>query len=194
MPRGIGRGLLFFLDALACEQSGQKYKDNGLDQAVEQIEIDAEDGRHHGGYQVLDDLHDDECAQNVTEQSHTQCQGTNGNFHQVDGEQNGHRVGKTLHTAAQAVIPELRTVDQHQTHDCQGSGHADILGRGRQTKNADDVCEMLNKAKVPYNYIEGVGKYVLFNIFCATQEKSSAVKEILKAYEVKYFVSESKTL
>lgn len=61
-------------------------------------------------------------------------------------------------------------------------------------KNADDVCEMLNKAKVPYNYIEGVGKYVLFNIFCATQEKSSAVKEILKAYEVKYFVSESKTL
>lgn len=61
-------------------------------------------------------------------------------------------------------------------------------------KNANDVCEMLNKAKVPYNYIEGVGKYVLFNIFCATQEKSSAVKEILKAYEVKYFVSESKTL
>ena len=61
-------------------------------------------------------------------------------------------------------------------------------------KNAADVCEMLNKAKVPYNYIEGVGKYVLFNIFCATQEKSAAVKEILKAYEVKYFVSESKTL
>ena len=60
--------------------------------------------------------------------------------------------------------------------------------------NQSDVCEMLNKAKVPYNYIEGVGKYVLFNIFCATQEKSSAVKEILKAYEVKYFVSESKTL
>lgn len=61
-------------------------------------------------------------------------------------------------------------------------------------KNAEDVCEMLNKAKVPYNYIEGVGKYVLFNIFCATQTQSLAVKEILKAYNVKYFVSESKTL
>lgn len=61
-------------------------------------------------------------------------------------------------------------------------------------KYEEDVCEMLNKGKVPYNYIEGVGKYTLFNIFCATQEKSIAVKEILKAYDVKYFVSESKTL
>ncbi|MDO4966782.1 MAG: hypothetical protein Q4E51_08765 [Lachnospiraceae bacterium] len=61
-------------------------------------------------------------------------------------------------------------------------------------KSQADVCEMLNKAKVPYNYIEGVGKYTLFNIFCATQEKSIAVKEILKAYDAKYFVSESKTL
>lgn len=61
-------------------------------------------------------------------------------------------------------------------------------------KCKDDVCEMLNKARVPYNYIEGVGRYTLFNIFCSTQKQSSAVKEILKAYEAKYFVSESKTL
>lgn len=61
-------------------------------------------------------------------------------------------------------------------------------------KYKDDVCDMLNKAKVPYNYIEGVGKYTLFNIFCSTQQQSAAVKEILKAYEAKYFVSESKTL
>lgn len=58
----------------------------------------------------------------------------------------------------------------------------------------EDVCDMLNKAKVPYNYIDGVGKYTLFNIFCSTQKQSAAVKEILKAYEAKYFVSESKTL
>lgn len=57
-----------------------------------------------------------------------------------------------------------------------------------------DVCEMLNKARVPYNYIGGVGKYTIFNVFCATQEQSIAVKEILKAYNAKYFVSESKTL
>ena len=57
-----------------------------------------------------------------------------------------------------------------------------------------DVCSMLNKAKIPYNYIEGVGKYTIFNIFCATQKQSTAVKEILKAYNAKYFVLESKTL
>lgn len=57
-----------------------------------------------------------------------------------------------------------------------------------------DVCSMLNKAKIPYNYIEGVGKYTIFNIFCATQKQSTAVKEILKAYNAKYFISESKTL
>ena len=57
-----------------------------------------------------------------------------------------------------------------------------------------DVCEMLNKTQVPYNYIEGIGKYTIFNVFCATQEQSAAVREILKAYNAKYFVSESKTL
>ena len=57
-------------------------------------------------------------------------------------------------------------------------------------------CNYLRKfdAKVPYNYIDGVGKYTLFNIFCSTQKQSAAVKEILKAYDAKYFVSESKTL
>ena len=53
---------------------------------------------------------------------------------------------------------------------------------------------MLNKAKISYNYIEGVGKYTIFNVFCATQNQSVAVKEILKVYNAKYFVSESKTL
>lgn len=57
-----------------------------------------------------------------------------------------------------------------------------------------DVCEMLNKARVPYNYIEGIGKYTIFNVFCATQEQSAAVREILKAYNAKYFVTESKVL
>lgn len=60
--------------------------------------------------------------------------------------------------------------------------------------NQNDVREMLNKAKVPYNYIEGVGKYTIFNVFCATQNQSIAVREILKAYNAKYFVTESKAL
>lgn len=57
-----------------------------------------------------------------------------------------------------------------------------------------DIIALLVKAEIPFNYIEGIGKYVTFNIFCSTEKQSSAVKEILKTYKVKYFVSESKSL
>jgi hypothetical protein len=49
-------------------------------------------------------------------------------------------------------------------------------------------------AGIPHNYIEGVGRYVLFNVYCETQADSIKVKEILNKYDAKYFVSESKTL
>ena len=52
----------------------------------------------------------------------------------------------------------------------------------------------LDKLHIPYNYIDNVGKYTLFNIYCATQEQSLQVKDLLSGYEAKYFVSESKTL
>lgn len=47
---------------------------------------------------------------------------------------------------------------------------------------------------IPHNYITGVGKYTIFNIYCATQKESSAVKATLNLYHAKYFVSESKEL
>lgn len=50
------------------------------------------------------------------------------------------------------------------------------------------------KNQVPFNYIENVGKYAIFNIYCATQEQSATVKLILNEYNAKYFVSESKNL
>ena len=52
----------------------------------------------------------------------------------------------------------------------------------------------LDEADIPHNYLENVGKYTLFNIFCATQKQSAKAKEIMAKYEVKYFVSESKIL
>ena len=58
----------------------------------------------------------------------------------------------------------------------------------------EDVKTLLIKADIPFNYIDGIGKYTIFNIFCSTQEQSTAVKEILKTYRAKYFVSESKIL
>ena len=50
------------------------------------------------------------------------------------------------------------------------------------------------KNQIPFNYIENVGKYAIFNIYCATQEQSATVKLILNEYNAKYFVSETKNL
>ena len=47
---------------------------------------------------------------------------------------------------------------------------------------------------IPHNYIENVGKYTIFNFYCATQRDSTKVKDIINQYEAKYFVSETKIL
>ena len=52
----------------------------------------------------------------------------------------------------------------------------------------------LVEVEIPHNYLENVGKYTLFNIFCETQAQSAKAKAILDNYNAKYFVSESKTL
>lgn len=47
---------------------------------------------------------------------------------------------------------------------------------------------------VPHNYIDGIGKFVIFNFYCATQKESAKVRDIISQYNAKYFVSESKSL
>ena len=59
---------------------------------------------------------------------------------------------------------------------------------------ATQLRQTLIHAGIPHNYIEGVGKYVLFNVYCETQADSIKVKEIVGKYDARYFVSESKTL
>lgn len=54
--------------------------------------------------------------------------------------------------------------------------------------------QALIHADIPHNYLENVGKYTLFNVYCETQADSVKAKEILDKYEAKYFVSESKSL
>lgn len=61
-------------------------------------------------------------------------------------------------------------------------------------KNTSAVANLLDLAHIPHNYIENVGKYTLFNTYCATQKQSESVKEIIKEYNAKYFVSETKEL
>lgn len=52
----------------------------------------------------------------------------------------------------------------------------------------------LVSAKIPFNCVQTIGKYTIFNIYCETQKESLAVKEILKKFNAKYFVTETKTL
>lgn len=58
-----------------------------------------------------------------------------------------------------------------------------------------EVAEELHQrmAEVPHSYII-VGKNVLFNFYCETQKESAMVKAIVKEYDAKYFVAESKRL
>lgn len=60
--------------------------------------------------------------------------------------------------------------------------------------NTTRVKTILTSAGIPFSYIENLGKYTLFNIYCSTQEQSSAVRNIVDKFGAKYFVSESKTL
>lgn len=59
----------------------------------------------------------------------------------------------------------------------------------------DELHESLLKSNISHNYIDNVGRYAVFNIYCHTQKESTMVKEILdKYYKAKYFVSETKIL
>lgn len=55
------------------------------------------------------------------------------------------------------------------------------------------LCNELELTKLPFNYID-IKKYVLVNVYCATQVESAQAKILLDKYNAKYFVSESKNL
>ena len=57
-----------------------------------------------------------------------------------------------------------------------------------------ELHSKLVEVEIPHNYLENVGKYTLFNVYCETQEQSAKAKAVLDQYDAKYFVSESKTL
>ena len=58
----------------------------------------------------------------------------------------------------------------------------------------ESLHEELNSANLSHNYIENIGKYSVFNIYCETQTDSAKAKEILDRQKAKYFVSETKNL
>ena len=72
----------------------------------------------------------------------------------------------------------------------------DKLWKVEVTIPAEQAHWLIDEAEaegIPFNYID-INKYYLFNFYCATQEDSRKVNIMLKAYDAKYFVSESKNL
>ena len=57
-----------------------------------------------------------------------------------------------------------------------------------------ELHKQLNEAHIAHNYIEGVGAYTIFNIYCPSQAVSINVRSALEHCGAKYFVTESKTL
>ena len=76
-------------------------------------------------------------------------------------------------------------------------GRKDKLWKVEATVWQHDTASLhkdLDIANIPHNYIDNIGKYTLFNVYCETQTQSAKAKAILDMYSAKYFVSESKTL
>jgi uncharacterized protein YebE (UPF0316 family) len=73
----------------------------------------------------------------------------------------------------------------------------DKLWKVEATINEKDTDKLHNRLKdvdIPHNFVTNIGPYTIFNCFCATQKESAIVKEVLKEYNAKFFVTESKTL
>lgn len=62
-----------------------------------------------------------------------------------------------------------------------------------QSENWKSAVSLFKEKDIPCNYID-IDKYILINCYCATQKQSIEVKNILKQYNAKYFVVESKNL
>jgi uncharacterized protein YebE (UPF0316 family) len=61
-------------------------------------------------------------------------------------------------------------------------------------QEAPKIKAELDRKGIDNQYIDNIGKYAKFEILSETQEQSIEVRNILKPYKVKYFVSESKSL
>lgn len=63
-----------------------------------------------------------------------------------------------------------------------------------RNEEAQKLHEDLNRFNIPHNYIPNVGKWTIFNAYCATQKESHFTKEIANRAHAKYFVTETKEL
>ena len=69
----------------------------------------------------------------------------------------------------------------------------DKLWKIEATFNIEDLEEIDKSTGISHSYIK-VGHHVIFNFYAENQRQSAIVKDIIKKYNGKYFVSESKVL
>ena len=69
----------------------------------------------------------------------------------------------------------------------------DKLWKIEATFDSELLNEIHNCVGISHSYIE-VGSHVIFNFYAENQRQSALIRDIVKKYNGKYFVSESKTL
>lgn len=60
------------------------------------------------------------------------------------------------------------------------------------TENKDRMIDSLTAHEIPFNYIENIGKYTIFNVYAATQNDTKVVDNLADIYNAKKFATETK--
>lgn len=60
------------------------------------------------------------------------------------------------------------------------------------TVNKNRMIDSLTTHEIPFNYIENIGKYTIFNVYAATQNETKIVDNLADIYNAKKFASETK--
>lgn len=69
----------------------------------------------------------------------------------------------------------------------------DALWKIEATFHKEYLEEIEKNVAISHNYID-IGNYVIFNFYSENQRQSAIIKDIIKKYNGKYFVSETKIL
>lgn len=76
---------------------------------------------------------------------------------------------------------------------CEVKARKDKLWKIEATFDKEYLDTIHRSVAIPHSYID-IGAHVIFNFYAENQRQSALVRDVVKKYHGKYFVSESKTL
>ncbi len=74
---------------------------------------------------------------------------------------------------------------------CEEKARKDKLWKIEATFDGDYLNEIHKSVGIPHNYIE-IGDKVIFNFYAENKRQSAIVRDVIKQYNGKYFINESK--